>query len=243
MWSIDFTGARVGLGGTYQRRKNRGGRMKILKISTVGSRAHGTARPESDHDRVVVYLQSLVDIAANGLDKPRQKQDDLEDVTYWELGTLIKRVYTGNMTAIEAFFAPADEDSPLYLFDQEEWNYLSNLVARAIPKIRVLHAARGYALSCKSQALAGKNVWKNLSLANIIIDQAILFTISGMFYITGVPGANYAGTEEYLQHRLEGALETLDSIIKSEEEYGVVENTGKDDVTRFLSEMRRGYVG
>jgi len=81
----------------------------ILK-SLVGSRAHGLATPDSDHDFRGVFLMPTKELLKLNAPKinTNWSEDKTEDNTSWELGHFLFLATKCNPTILEVFLAPKE---------------------------------------------------------------------------------------------------------------------------------------
>lgn len=85
---------------------------RIIFKALVGSRAHGTATPESDEDFSGVYVQNNDDILSYGYEEMVQVN---KDEKYYEVKRFLDLLSLANPSALELLFSPNDciiETSP-----------------------------------------------------------------------------------------------------------------------------------
>jgi len=88
-------------------------KVQILKV-LVGSRAHGLADEDSDHDYRGVYVNATTDILSIG-HKYRGNhwvEGEDEDQTAYEIGHFLKLATKCNPSALEVFKAPVQQTNP-----------------------------------------------------------------------------------------------------------------------------------
>lgn len=78
----------------------------ILFEALRGSQAYGTNTPESDEDKVYVFMSPLDDRL--GLTYREQLTEDNNDTVAYELGRFLQLLQTANPTVVETLFTPED---------------------------------------------------------------------------------------------------------------------------------------
>lgn len=82
-------------------------RSTLIFEAVVGSRAYGTARPESDEDRKGIYVepaQALLTLQ----ERPSQRSDPKGDTVYFSLRRFLELALGANPNIIELLFMPED---------------------------------------------------------------------------------------------------------------------------------------
>lgn len=132
----------------------------ILKV-LVGSRAHGLAYEQSDHDYRGVFVQPTSTLPLICLEGRHQTTDWVEkrpveqagsfrDDTSWEFAHFLKLAVACNPSILEAFTAPVVETS-------EDGDALRELFPSVWHPARVAEAAIGYGENQRTKMLAGKD--------------------------------------------------------------------------------------
>lgn len=209
--------------------------MRIIDTVTVGSRLHGTATPESDHDRVTIYVEDPTDIAIYGRTKLAQEKDEFGDVSYKEITTLVQECRSGNPTALEALLASESPD--LAVFRKN--------VPYTVSDERIKNAAAGYALSSMKRGLKqagpfdsiGPTSNKAFNHAIRVLDQATRFLETGVYPLKSETNQNYEGRTASAVY---GAIEvTLGQFLEKFENVSTRHDESK--VRIVTAELRKLY--
>lgn len=115
--------------------------MKQILKTIVGSRAHGTALPESDYDYRGVFIVSARDFVSPFRNvKNNSWIEGEEDNTSYELSHYVKLCAHGNPSALELLVAPVVDITP-------EGERLRSMLPKFLCKKRVFDAFLGYSRS------------------------------------------------------------------------------------------------
>lgn len=200
-------------------------RNMIIFESIMGSRAYGTATPESDTDIRGVFIQPLEDILKYGF--VDQVSDETNNTTYYELGRFVDLLIGNNPNITELLAAPED----CVLIEKDFFKILRENKHKFLAK-RVRYTFAGYAIDQikKARGYNKKMNWEEAQMTRkTVLD--FCYVLVGNGSIPFKEWSKSRGTqEEYGLANIDHAHDLYALHYLGESKYGIVsdEQTAND---------------